>query len=153
MSVPFGGLQVLSNSTGVTATATPTKYATGWSLLGPTNHGGLDAVPSVANSNIVLTEGNWEVVFNASVLKSGMSAGGGASEEVTFQAYLDGVALVGALCQIDPLDSGTLVVGFAVPINVAHGAAGALDLRISSSETSNSDVEVLNANFYVKRLD
>lgn len=155
MSLVFGGLQVLANTTGITAGAV-TKYTQGWSALVPTPHGDLSVVPSVSSSNMTLTEGNYLLQFNASVQQNGTSgvSTAGVVEEITIQAYLDGVAIAGALCIITENELNVVQsVGFSLPINVAHGAAGVLDLRTSSTEVGGSDMTIRNANFTATRLD
>jgi hypothetical protein len=155
MSQTFGGLQVLLNVTGITAGAV-TKYTQGWSALVPTPHGALDVVPSVANSNLTLIEGNYMLDFNATIQQNGTSgiSTAGVVEEITIQAYLDGVALAGALCVVTENELNAVqCVGFKLPINVAHGAAGVLDIRTSSTEVGGSDLTIRNANFVAVRMD
>lgn len=154
MSLDFGGLQVIGNTTGVTA-STAAKYTQGWTVLGATPHGDLSAVPDATNSKITLTEGNWLVKFNAQVQQNGTSgtSTAGVVEEISFQAYLDAVAQDGALAvltenQLDVVQT----VAFETVITVAHGATGDLDLRVSSTTPGGSDITIREANFIVVRL-
>ena len=155
MSLPFGGLQVLANVTGITVSAAGAIYTTGWTVLGPTTHGGLDAVPAAAGGTITLTEGNWLIKFNASVQQNGTSgvSTAGVTEEITLQAYLDAVALSGALAIITNNELDVIqTVGFETVINVAHGAAGVLTLHTSTTQVGGSDLTIRNANFTAIKL-
>jgi hypothetical protein len=156
MSLAYGGLQIAGGSTPITTAVAAAKVTAGWAAIAAAGHGDLSIVPSAANSRLTLKPGVYLVTFSGSAEQTGTS---GISEvgvvyETTFQLYKDQAAIAGmkAVIDSDPDEESIKQVHIQGIVEVAAGAAGQLEVYISSSVAS-LDVIVREGQFNAVKLD
>jgi len=159
MATAFGALSINGNATPSLVPNVAAKYTQGWAAHSVSQRGNRSVTVSAANSRLTLVPGVYEVELNLTAETEDVSGTSQADAigVVTFQLRRGGVALAGAVAQLDAqaVDRPqTISIHDIVEITRAHVTAGTnyVEVYHSSGDAAGTDILIANGRFIAKRL-